>query len=245
MSLRNNLAVLLVLVAGCEDLGGLSDTETWSTAATAGTDSALQSFTVRYTFDDGLQDWLPLIAPVRADELTDQAISFGRGHLPAPLDEEDGTIRLAGLPSDGELFLGMVGRVDGLEPGMRYEVVMRVFVASALGPEADTAIPGGGPWLKIGALSAAPALEPDADGRLQTSFDRGEGREGAEGVVMVGDLRTPASPGAYELLTRMGVVEATADDAGSLWLVVGTEGAPPQGLVVHMARVDATLMALP
>lgn len=228
-------------VSACADGERLFDTETHTSFST---DSALESFTERFDFMDGLQDWLPLVAEVRGDELQEQGISFGRATLPPPLDPEDGTIRLAGFPTDDGLFLGMERRIDGLEPGMLYEVALRVELASNLGPTMDTAQVGGGPWLKVGALPEAPLMPTDG-GMVSTSFDRGAGAAGSDVMVTVGDLRTGAAPGEFRLLTRMGVVEVQADGAGSVWLVVGTEGAPGAGLEVHYAFVEATFVELP
>ena len=90
--------------------------------------------------------------------------------------------------------------------------------------------PGESVYVKVGATTEEPLIVEDADGWLRMNIDKGNQASEGEDMINIGDMAnpnlTPESAGSYELMEQNSVgreFEVTADEAGTLWFIVGTD----------------------
>jgi len=149
-----------------------------------------------------------------------------------------------------DLFMFLKRRVDGLEPGRRYQVRYEVLIASNA-PEDWAGIggaPGQGVYLKAGASRTEPKAVsvPAASGRyIEMNVDKGNQSQGGPVAPVLGHIGIPGDEAVYKqktLTTPDGrVTTVDADANGAAWLLVGTDSAFEGKTELYYLAIKATL----
>jgi hypothetical protein len=163
--------------------------------------------------------------------------------LPAPLDNRFGLL-LGGDNRSDDLFMYIYRPVTGLVPGQRYRANVEVTFATNVPP--GCAGIGGSPGeavaIKAGAAAAQPSKRTE-NNRVLTSIDKGNqqtsGREairiglfaGGGGTCTSGEYRVKTlstanpepPPAPINPPPPTDALLLTADSAGRLWIVIGTD----------------------
>lgn len=186
-------------------------------------------------FEHGPGGFTPLFADLPAQGQDIYELDFAWETLPPPLEARRG-LRLTGHNRSDDLAMMIVGPVGGLEAGVRYAVELEVELASDVpgGCFGSGGSPGDGVYVKLGVLGRRPgAVTVDEGGvpTLRPDFDFGQQSQSGADAVVVGTLANRQdceAEGEWELKTlstRGRPLEATADEAGRLWVVAGTDSA--------------------
>ena len=174
----------------------------------------------------------------------DVGFEAGVRELPDPL--EGSSLFHLGTNISDDLFMYFKRRVDGLEPGARYRASFEVRFASDAGEDCDV---GKAPnvVVKAGAAETEPTRVVDEDGNVRLSVDKGSQTNSGENALVLGDMRNgepgcgPEVPVAEETVAADGTITVSADDAGRLWLLFGSESAFEAAHVLHFTRLEVTL----
>jgi hypothetical protein len=157
--------------------------------------------------------------------------------LPAPLDNRFGLL-VAGTNRSDDLFMFIWREVSGLVPGQSYRVVTEVTIATNVpaGCVGAGGSPGESVAIKAGASPVKPAKAvssaPGAGGNYRVNFEKDAAPlpVGGNQVFTIGDFSGgggTCGQGIYALKTLRSpddrIPTLTADSAGRLWIVIGTD----------------------
>lgn len=147
-------------------------------------------------------------------------------------EEMGGTLQalyLRGNNTSDDLFMFWYRKLDGFLPNAQYRVGFDVEYISNVSQDCTTGV-GPSTWIKAGILGIAPVRTLDQAGWYRVNFDKGQQAQGGATVVTVGDIRNNrigcvvgAPYGLWARHSGEDAVTVTADAAGELWLILGTE----------------------
>jgi hypothetical protein len=246
LSGRAVFAVTLAVVIGsCSDDGDSTNGPT----TTSGLGGAL---TLVYDFEDGSDGWASDMSDFSEATRPDDFLSE-TGSAPPGFEASDGFVHLAATNTSDDVFMYLrrqVGPDEGLEPSTEYEIGYTVDFAS----DAPTGCAGiGGPpgesvWLKVGASSDEP-VPVNRDGDVRLSVDKGNQSQAGEAAVIAGDVANgipceealDSEEAPYAMVERTARIETSTDDAGNLWLFVGTDSGFEGRTSIYYDRIEAVL----
>lgn len=204
-----------------------------------------------FDFESDAQGWEPVIVdlpdgydPAVGDLLTEWQ--------PLPEGLEGNGLYSQGANQSDDLFMGWVGRIDGLEPSTAYLVDATLVMASSIpGEIANEPNSPAEVYVKLGAYGEQPAAVVDPEGWLRLNADKGLEAEGGRDAIVLGtianpnleqgeDLRTFA---LHELTTADPVrdLTGTTDTEGTLWLFMGTDSGYAGFTAQFYDQLDVTL----
>lgn len=141
-----------------------------------------------------------------------------------------------------------LGTEEGIVANTTYEATIYVDLATNI-PSGCIGVGGSaeGIYLKGGVVGVEPGPMVEADGFIGFTADKGNQSEHGPEAVALGTLGSSGSDcvgdNPWELSPRDGVITGTADDAGNLWLYVGTDSAFEGGMTIAYAAIGVSLVA--
>ena len=212
-----NLVVLCLLAFVCVSCADIYETE----------------FQFNYDFEEDQQGWVTNFADLPANyDPTLYELDSGWGKLPSGL--EGNAIYLNGHNRSDDLFMFLKVQVNGLKPDTTYQVLFSIDLASNT-PEGMMGIggsPGESVYVKVGAVNYEPELIEETDEWLRMNIDKGNQASEGEDMINLGTLANPNinfdtfTGVEYAIMTLDNQERAftvTADHAGSVWVIVGTD----------------------
>jgi len=212
--------------------GALMLTAGGAVLAQDGTEMSAEPTIVSYDFEPDAQGWEPLLVdlPDGYDPTVGDLLTEWR---PLPEGLEGHGLYSQGANRSDDMFMSWKARVDGLEPSTTYIVDADLTLASNM--PAEIAGERNSPaevYVKIGAVGYEPlAVVDDLDGWLRLSAHKGLEEEGGRDAVVVGTIANPnlelgedfKTFALMDLSSRDLGLTATTDEAGVLWLFMGTD----------------------
>ena len=126
---------------------------------------------------------------------------------------------VSGQNEDRDLCMYLVGQLEGLQPGVKYSVIVAVDLASNHQGESV--------WLRAGAASERPHWTVDEEGWYRVVPDMGAmSWEGEHGVPMGTIAKPEDGTEDYVALSRTShglILTARADEDGRIWVLFGTD----------------------
>lgn len=212
------------------------------------------------SFQTGATDgWVVDFADYPQADEKEYDLESGVRSLPAPLDVSRKALYVSGSNHSDDLFMFLKRRVEGLTPGATYRVRFEVELATRAGSGCVGigGSPGESVYLKAGATPAEPTVVRESDGYLRLTVDKGQQAVGSASIPTIGDVSNGSDrcdgEAPYRLKTvdsalNQGVepaipaaIEATADSAGRLWLIVGTDSGFEGTTSLYYAGLRVTL----
>ena len=227
------VGVVMFLINGCG--GGAS-------SSSYGADGSISR---DYRFSASTEGWQGGFADYPVGEEAAYELRFAYTRLPAPLDESEGALLLSGVNHSDDLFMYVKRPIFGLDANRTYEVHMRVTFASNV-PDGSVGIggsPGEGVTIKAGASGYEPKAVADESGRYRMNIDKGNQSTGGTQMIVVGDFSNDTDLAQYALKTvaTPRPVDVTADDNGTVWLIVGADSGFEGKTTLYIDRIEATL----
>lgn len=210
-------------------------------------DQEVKVYTFAYSFRDSLSGWETGFADYPEDT--------SEYHLQAGLDilaysvNADSTrkaIRLSGINRSDDLFMFIKRKITGLRKNKTYEILLNVKLASnaPTGAVGAGGAPGESVYMKVGASTVEPVSEL-VQGYYTLNIDKGNQSASGENMVVVGHIGVASTTTKYTLInrynTRTNAVVATANDAGELWVLVGTDSGYEGTTTLYYTQVDVSL----
>lgn len=193
----------------------------------SGTDPGT-SVDVTFDFHGGMEGWQGDFADYPVGEESFYELSVEHGTLPAPLNQSEGSIRQSGNNHSDDLFMYVSRKLTGLAPGRSYRGTVTVRFATDA-PENSVGVggsPGKSVYVKAGFSAVEPTRRVDELNHYRLNLDKGNQAQGGADVITIGDF---ANGTAEEWEFRLKTLATTtplnvsANDAGELWVVVGTD----------------------
>ena len=202
-----------------------------------------------FSFETDAEGWVVDFADLPEDY--DQSIyELDGGHRSLPDGLVGAGIFVQGHNRSDDLFMYLKRRVDGLTPAASYTVSATVELATdaALASIGIGGSPGSSVFVKVGASTAEPEAAPDSTGHLRMDIDKGNQSRGGSEMAVLGTVGHPDIVGdefrikTLDSMDRPVVVKA--DDAGSAWLIVGTDSGFEGLTRLYYDRISFTLTPL-
>jgi hypothetical protein len=219
-------------------------------SASCSKDQVTRLYSFTYSFRDSTSGWVGDFADYPEDSST-YHLKASHDTLPFNInaDSTRKAIRLSGINRSDDLFMFIKRKISGLRKNTEYQILFSVKVAS--NAPTDAAGIGGAPgesvYLKVGASVVEPQRQL-VDGFYLMNIDKGNQSEGGENMIVVGHIGVAASTVKYTVITRFNTtangVYATSDDAGELWLIVGTDSGYEGTTTLYYTQVDVFLNAV-
>lgn len=201
-------------------------------------------YSVSYLFKDSTSGWEGDFADYPADSAGFH-LQMGLDALPYNLnpDSTKKAIRISGINGSDDLFMFIKRKVSGLRSNTTYELLFNVRLAS----NAPTSVagiggaPGESVYLKVGASAIEPVRTLEGD-YYRLNIDKGNQAEGGENMVVIGHIGVAPTTDKYTPIVRNNSsangVYATTDNAGELWLIVGTDSGFEGQTTLYYTQVD-------
>lgn len=181
-----------------------------------------------FTFDEDVEGWSAAFADLPGD-FDESIYELNAEHRALPSGLEGGGYYIQGHNRSDDLFMFLLYPVDGLVPDTKYRVTAAIELATNVPPGliGIGGAPGEGVSVKVGAIGVAPSVQEDDLGFLRVNFDKGNQANEGTNAIIVGDVAHPDVVGSEyrikTLSTSGRILEATSNDEGDLWLIVGTD----------------------
>jgi hypothetical protein len=201
-------------------------------------------YSVSYFFKDSLSGW--------QGDFSDYPVDTAGYHLKAELDtlpynlNADSTKKafcLSGVNTNEDLFMFIKRKVSGLRKNTTYEILFNVRLASnaPTGEVDGGGVPGENVYLKVGASTIEPEKEIVEDS-YQLNIDKGNQSGGGENMIVIGHVGVAPTTVNYTLIVRNNNsnndMYATTNDAGELWLIIGTDSGFGGQTTLYYTQVD-------
>ena len=180
-----------------------------------------------YTFAVDNQGWTGGFADYDKNSEVIYELQFNHSTLPAPLDQNDGAVRISGNNRSDDLFMFMKTKLISLDANATYQISFSVEFAS---DAADNMVgiggaPGEAVAIKAGAVDYEPLAQEDETGYMRMNIDKGNQNSSGTNMVVIGDFSNDSDEEVYRLKTvgNAAPFQARADENGTLWLIIGTD----------------------
>ncbi|GAB3932045.1 hypothetical protein [Larkinella terrae] len=162
--------------------------------------------------------------------------------LPAPLDSSKKSFMISGHNRSDDLFMFLKKKVTGLLPNQTYQVQFEVELASQYGTNSIGigGSPGGSVYLKAGVSAIEPKKVKEGDD-YRFNIDKGNQMEGSAAVPVLGNIGAGDDVTQYKLIQRSNPqpISVKTNDAGELWLIVGTDSGFEGLTTLYYNRIKA------
>jgi hypothetical protein len=169
-------------------------------------------------------------------------------NLPANLGSKK-AMMLSGNNLSDDLFMFMKKKVTGLTPNTAYNIVFEIEFATNTPSGSSTAggSPGESVFLKAGASNVEPR-KVILESNYTLNVDKGKQLDRGENMIVLGNIAGGANIQDYTLITRTNADSyvpfvATSNNAGELWLIVGTDSGYTGITTIYYTNVSVVFSA--
>lgn len=193
---------------------------TFALACSDADDGSLQIFSLNYDFYSGMDGWTPGFSdyPVGLTPESDTIYQWRAEYLPGPSGPN--AVKLSCNNLNGDIFMFLKRKVEGLKPNTNFVLVFDIAMAS-------NAMPGQGIVLKAGGSELEPKKIIEND-YYRLNIDKGENLDSGETLIAFGDIGVSPSLTEYVAISRSNAnsyqpLLVRSNSKGEIWLVVGTD----------------------
>lgn len=194
----------------------------------AGTAAAKDPTTgLAFDFNQNDGGFTPIFSDYPNEQGVEEFYELRSGHEEVPIADAGKGLFLSGNNHSDDLFMGYYKELSGLVPETEYQFTVRFQLATNV--EGDMVGIGGGPggsvFVKCGVASKEPENSLDALNHFRLNIDKGSQSQSGADMTVVGTLAKEENnrPGEYEFNEIETKVIARTDEAGTAYLVIGTD----------------------
>lgn len=201
-----------------------------------------------YTFAVDNQGWTGGFADYEKDSEAIYELQFNHSTLPAPLDQNDGAVRISGNNRSDDLFMFMKTKLTALDANATYKINFTIEFASnaADGMIGAGGAPGESVTIKAGAVDYEPIVQEDENGYIRMNINKGNQTGSGTNMIAIGDFSNDSDEAVYRLKTVGNTTpfQARADENGTLWLIIGTDSGYEGTTTIYYNTVTVDLQKL-
>ena len=194
----------------------------------AGTAAAKETTTgVGFDFNQNDGGFTPIFSDYPNEQGVEEFYELRSGHEEVPIADAGKGLCLSGNNHSDDLFKGYYKELSGLVPETEYQFTVRFQLATNV--ENDMIGIGGAPgesvFVKCGVASKEPENSLDSLNHFCLNIDKGSQSTSGSDMIVVGNLAKEEinRPGEYEFNEIETKVIARTDEAGTAYLVIGTD----------------------
>lgn len=213
---------------------------------------SISVFSASFDFNQSQDGWEADFTdlPSYVDDTSFYQLRFEYTNLPSNLGDRK-SLMLSGNNHSDDLFMFIKRKITGLIPNTYYNVVFEVELASnaLAGLVGAGGSPGESVFLKAGASGIEPKKIAQSD-KYVLNIDKGNQSTSGDNATVLGDISVPSSSPEYVLISRSNASSeghqpfiAQSNDAGEIWLVVGTDSGFEGVTTVYYTKVNVVFSA--
>jgi hypothetical protein len=211
-------------------------------AVSCSKDQEIKVYSVSYSFKDSLSGWTADFADY---PVVDSAVYYLHAKLDTlPGDTTKKAFLISGINEDKDLFMFIKRKFTGLRRNTSYKLLFNTRFASNAHTGSTTAggAPGDSVYVKVGASAEEPL--PIVMGEYyRLNIDKGNQELGGENMIVLGHIGVAATTTKYTIINRFNTAArsnlvVTTNDAGELWLIVGTDSGHKGRTTLYYTQVD-------
>lgn len=194
----------------------------------AGTAAAKDPTTgLAFDFNQNDGGFTPIFSDYPNEQGVEEFYELHSGHEEVPIAEAGKGLFLSGNNHSDDLFMGYYKELSGLAPETEYQFTVQFKLATNM--ENDMIGIGGAPgesvFVKCGVASEKPENSLDSLNHFRLNIDKGSQSTSGSDMIVVGNLAKEEvnRPGEYEFNEIATKVIAQTDEAGTAYLVIGTD----------------------
>ena len=194
----------------------------------AGTAAAKDPTTgLAFDFNQNDGGFTPIFSDYPNEQGVEEFYELHSGHEEVPIAEAGKGLFLSGNNHSDDLFMGYYKELSGLAPETEYQFTVQFKLATNV--ENDMIGIGGAPgesvFVKCGVASEEPENSLDSLNHFRLNIDKGSQSTSGSDMIVVGNLAKEEvnRPGEYEFNEIATKVIAQTDEAGTAYLVIGTD----------------------
>jgi len=211
-------------------------------------DQPIMVFSLTYDFSQSDQGWKGDFADYPEGDSLTYELFFKHDTLPTNLNANatKKALHVAGSNMSDDLFMFVKHKIAGLRPNTTYEVLFNVRLASnaPTGAAGIGGAPGESVFLKAGATPIEP-LKVLEDGMYRMNIDKGNQGEAGDDMIILGHIGVAATTQQFQVITRNNSSAnsflAATNEAGELWLIIGTDSGFEGRTTIYYTQVDVLL----
>ena len=194
----------------------------------AGTAAAKET-TAGLTFDFNQNDggFTPIFSDYPNEQGVEEFYELRSGHEEVPIADAGKGLFLSGNNHSDDLFMGYYKDLIGLVPETEYQFTVRFQLATNVGNDmiGIGGAPGESVFVKCGVASKEPENSLDSLNHFCLNIGKGSQSTSGSDMIVVGNLAKEEinRPGEYEFNEIETKVIARTDEAGTAYLVIGTD----------------------
>lgn len=200
--------------------------------------------TISFEFNDGTHGWNGDFADYPVTDSVFYELQFAHTKLPVPLDTTRRALKISGNNHSDDLFMFIKRKVTGLIPNATYQIVFNMDLASRYPTNAIGV--GGAPGESVVIKVGATAIEPDKvaeDGYYYMNIEKDNQSGSGKDMQVIGHVGVSDTTSVFTMINRNNKstpFTATADNQGSLWLIIGTESGFEATTTLYFKRIEVT-----
>lgn len=210
-------------------------------------------YAASFDFNVSAEGWMADFAdfPAVEGDSIPYEFSFSHTNLPPYLGAQKGLMLSCSNYSD-DLFMFMKKKITGLIPNTVYSIVFEIELATnARTNSTEPSAPASGSvFLKAGASAVEPASKVESN-EYVLNIDKGAPNQNGAHAIFLGDVATPPSYNGneYVIMTRSNDLTsgpefiARSNDAGEIWIFVGTDSLFEDPMTVYFTKVSLVFSA--
>jgi hypothetical protein len=185
--------------------------------------------------------------PAGPDDSARFELKYAYTNLPSNLGNKS-AFMLSGNNQNGDLFMFLKTKLSGLEPHLTYTLTINIDLASSAksGSSNNSTYgpPGESVYVKVGATATEPKSVIEG-GKFIMNIDKGNGAEGGEDMVVIGNIAVPAEGSGYSIKTLnnsySSPIKVSASSKGELWIIVGTDATINGVTTLYYSKINVVL----
>jgi hypothetical protein len=180
------------------------------------------------------------------DSLNLYEMSYGYTTLPASISPSQKGMHIKGANRSDDLFMYLKKKVNGLKANASYQLDFNIELASnaPLGAVGVGGSPGESVFFKVGASPVEPKSAKASDNHYHLNLDKGFQMTEGKDMVQIGNIGVANNTSQFTLITRTNLTkpfQATTNNSGELWLIVGTDSGFEGLTEIYYANVKVDL----
>lgn len=195
-------------------------------------------------FETGTDGWVAEFAEYETvTDSTTLELAAGRSRLPTGLDTSKYAYRIQGHNRSDDMFMYLKKKLTGFNPNQTYAISYEITLGTNY-PENSVGIggsPGSSVYLKAGASPIQPSRQLK-NKVYEFNLDKGaQSQDGADAITL-GNVSNGIETAAYKLVqknTSNKTLVVKANEAGEIWLFVGTDSGFEGLSVLYYDRIRA------
>jgi hypothetical protein len=200
---------------------------------------------------DSDEEWTGDFADYPQNDSLAYGLYFNHDLLPQSVNANGETygLQVSGNNGSDDLFMFIKRKISGFQPNTTYELLFTIRLASnaPTGAAGVGGAPGESVYLKAGASSVEPRKELQ-EGVYRMNIDKGNQAEVGSDMINLGHIGVASGTTDFTIITRSNNSDnsftVTTDDAGELWIVIGTDSGFEGTTTLYYTQVDVLLNKL-